>query len=338
MNKRNVRTLFVAVLALVGILVVLETNQRDDTMANVQLLFPQMKNQVNEIEKISLSRSGDTRATEISKESGTWTVPARQNYPADVGKIRQLLLAFTDARVIEQKTSNPDRYAQLGVQDLENPGSTGVRVAATGPDIEYDIIVGNTAQGEFRYVRIANAPESWLIDQSPTIPESVGEWLQPGIIDIDTARIQTVTVSHKDGETIRISKETAEDQDFAIEAIPDGRELSYASVANSIANGLKSLTLDDVRAAPELSTATDDATTSSEYATFDGLQLLVLSNRSDEETWISIQASANDDSAESVTDEVAAINELVSTWQFKIAETKADGLTKRWEDLLQAEE
>ena len=174
-------------------------------------------------------------------------VAATRALPVNVNKLRQILLQIADARIVEQKTSNPDRYSQLGVQDPGIQGSQGIQLTLAGPDMNYELIVRKLAQAGYRYVRIAEESQSWLIDQNLEIPDSVGEWLVREIVDIKSADIKSVSIKHADGEVLGISKESAEATDFAAANVPDNRELRYSTVANGIAGVLSALTLDDVR-------------------------------------------------------------------------------------------
>ena len=38
-------------------------------------------------------------------------------YPADTGKVRKLLIGIAQSTMLEQKTSNAERYGELGVAD-----------------------------------------------------------------------------------------------------------------------------------------------------------------------------------------------------------------------------
>lgn len=321
MNKKSLKMLAALAIALIAILTLMQF-RGDDSISNGELLFPDLKSDINSIGSLTITRADD--ATEITRDTEAWIISSRDGYPVNVGKLRQLLLQIADAKRIEQKTSNPDRYHQLGVRNPDIEGSKGVRLTLSGPDVGYEVIVGNLAQTGYRYVRIADDAQSWLIDQDPEIPDSVGDWLVKDIVDIKSADIRSVTIQHADGEEIRISKESAESTDFDVTDIPDGRELSYATVANGIAGVLNALTLDDVRKPTE----SEAETASTTFEKFDGTSIVVVTEKSDGEAWITLQAMGDDSTG---------TYERLAGWQFKIPEYKANQLTRRWEDILKAE-
>ena len=191
---------------------------------------------------MTISAASESQNTSIVLIDGNWTIAERQNFAADTGKLRQLVLAFADAKLLEQKTSNPDRYAQLGVDD-----AAGTTVTIAGEEFEYSVIVGNEAQSRYRYARMVGDEQSWLISADPDLPDDIGEWLDPDVIDVDAVAIRSVTIKHADGEEIQIFKEAEDSNDYQVRDVPESRELSYASVANGMAGVLAGLTLDDVK-------------------------------------------------------------------------------------------
>lgn len=328
MNNKNQKILALVSVALILILIAMQFGG-DDSVSNGRLLFPELKSRIDTMTSLTVTRAGADNVTEISKDSDHWVNTSRDSYPANVNKLRQILLQIADARIVEQKTSNPDRYSQLGVQDPGIQGSKGVQLTLAGPDMNYELIVGNLAQAGYRYVRIAEELQSWLIDQKLEIPDSDGEWLVREIVDIKSADIRSVSIEHADGEVIGISKESAESTVFEAANIPDNRELRYSTVANSIAGVLNALTLDDVRKAAALSSEAVSTT----FETFDGANVIVMTDNIEGESWITLQVTGGADTDSTV----AGINDRVRGWQFKIANYKANQLTRRWEDILKAE-
>jgi hypothetical protein len=206
------------------------------------------------------------------------------------------------------------------------------------------LIVGNLAQSKYRYARVGGQASSWLIDQNPSLPTNVSGWLLQEILDIEQSRVQSVTITHDDGETIRIEKENAADKDFDVPDIPNGRELSYASVVDSIASVIQGLNLQDVAKVSE-----EAGSVKTVFNTFDGLEIRIDSLERDDNTWITVNAVQNavepdsDDESEAGEaghdpEEASKINERVAGWTYQIQSYKGDQLRRRWSDILKAEE
>ena len=327
MNSRQVKSLAVVLFALLAIFFSITLSERESDSIGTNLLFPDLRAQINDIDRLSITKS-DSSMT-VTNASGAWVLVERDNYPADTGKLRQLLLALADAKALERKTSNPEMYQRLGVEDISD-SSSGTEIQIAGSDVEASLIVGKLAQRKYRYARIPGQPESWLINQNPTLPSDAAGWLLPDIVDVDTSRIQSVEVKHADGEEIRIEKEDSESANFVAPDIPSGRELRYPSIANSMAGVLSGLTLADVAKARPAERRDDPVTTL--FTTFDGLELTVDSYVLDENTWISVSASGTE------SDEAAAINARVDGWEYQVANHKGDQFRRRWSDILKTEE
>ncbi len=374
MSSRSVKILAIVVIVLFGVLYALNTTDRGPQQPTENdLIVPGLRDRLNEVDSVSIT-SADAGIT-IAKDGDAWIVTEKDGYPAQVATLRQVLLAIAEARKIEAKTSNPELYDRLGVQHPVEDGGSGTLVSASGGDFAFALIVGDVAQGDFRYARHPDESGSWLIDKNPPVPEELTEWLLPEILDLDADRVQSVIIRHADGETIEIRKESADATAFNAEGIPPGRELSYPTIVNGIAGALANLTLDDVMQVPGAGITAVAATT---FTTFDGLQIVVDIGSLDEQTWMSFEASVVDatlsgnevqgndeviaadgrESSESELtetasdeadqlpdasdnrnpdDEAATINARTSGWLYRVAKYKSDQLARRWEDLLKAE-
>ncbi len=368
MSARSLKILG-AVVVVLFVAVFLLDRQRNTGGATDELLFPGLKEQLEAVTEVTVT-DADGKVT-IVREGDRWIVPAKGGYDADTGALRALLIAIADARKVEQKTSNSEYYDRLGVQAPDAEGSTGVLVETAGEGAAaFSLILGDSAQREYRYARIPDDARSWLIDRNPDVPDDAAGWLVSGIVDIPSSRIRSVAITHGDGETIRLSKASEDAANFTLEGIPEGRELSYPSVGNSIASAIGGLSLEDVRPAGSGEEVEDAATATTVYTTFEGLQVTVNSVTAEDETWIGLEAEAvaaeaqPDDTSDGTAGpsdegsgaaeqqaaepagtpetadaplpaaEAATINSRVAGWEYRIPQYKATQLTRRWEDLL----
>lgn len=283
MSSRNVKVLTIVVLVLFAGLFALNSTDRSESPAGGDLVFPELKSRLNDINTVTITDADGEitlrRETDDDAPDGRWIAPDFGGYPVDTGSLRQLLLAIADARKLEQKTSDPELYGRLGVEDPRESDGSGVLVSTRGENAAVALILGDTAQREFRYARIPEQAPGWLISENPTLPAEPAGWLLPEIVDIDTSRIESAVIRHADGEVISLRKANADDPNFEVADIPEGRELRYASVANSIAAVVSSLNLEDVRRAAakdgSIEGAQEDAAVTAEFRTFDGLELLI---------------------------------------------------------------
>lgn len=290
MSPRTIRILAIAV---VGLFATIWLFNREPTggATTEELLFPGLKERLDEVTEVRVSDAESE--VRVVRDGDRWVVPGKDGYAANTAVLRELLLGLAEARKIEQKTSNSELYDQLAVQDPQEEGASGVLVQSEGlDDADFSLILGDPVQREYRYARVAGEATSWLIDRNPDLPDETGGWLLSDIADIGSSRVQSVTIRHGDGETIRIHKESEGDANFAVEDLPEGRELSYPSVPNSIAAVLDNLTLEDVRRTGAGTAEGEAATATTVFTTFDGLEITVAATTKDDETWISLDAAA----------------------------------------------
>ena len=326
MNSSTLRILGIVVALLLIALFVVERGDDGGPAESGELLFPDLKAQLNDVTGIRIERFGEDPVI-INRDDGAWRVAARDGFPADVVKIRELLLAVADAETMEAKTANPEMHGRLGLRAPDAENSKGTLVTTTVGGTDYALIFGNVAQTSNRYARRAGEDQTWLVNQNPDIPGSAGDWLVSDLVDIASTQVRSVTITHPDGETIHVEKAAEEDTNFTVNDVPEGRELSYSTVGNGIAGALNDLDLDDVRLAVDAGEAVTTV-----FETFDDMTVTVRTVRGEEESWLSLEAAGGPET------EAESLNALASGWQFRVADYKANLFTRRWEDILEAEE
>lgn len=360
MNTRSMKTLIViAVFLVVGVVALDIASDRYRTADGAELL-PGFEQRINGVASIAVHYPG--AEVTIANMDGAWVVREKDDYPADTGTLRQVLIALKDATKLEQKTASPALHEKLGLSTTGD--GEGVSLTIGGEGFEHALIIGNVAQQKYRYVRFADEDQSWLIDRNPQLPDDASGWLAPDILDLPSSRIRSVSIVHADGERIEFSKSSADDSTYAVADVPEGRELSYPGVVNGIAGALQNLDLEDVR---RRSDDFPEAETTTTWTTFDGLQVVAERYVIDDEAWFAFSAAAlapeeaadspdaadesateadpTDDAAEDETDaaakdaetvaaEAESINADLSAWIYRLPEPKERLTARRWTDLL----
>ena len=366
MTYRTVTVLAAALLVL-GALALIAQYDPQPPSPGGGLLLPGLADDLDQVTQVAVVGAGaEPVATLQRDEDGNWSVAEKDGYPADVEKVYQTLISLAESRIVEPKTANPEFYDRLGVEDVAGDDAGGVAVTLTGAGSPVDVIVGDAEGASQRYVRVAEQTESFLIDRDPDVGNETTDWLATEILAIPGSRMARVTVTHPDGEVVSVSKADPDQSNFDVEAMPDGRELQYASIANVMGTVLASLGLQDVE---PLSDADIQATVT-EWATFDGLVITAEAFERDDEPWVAFRAEyrapaeapsadaepdgvsdqevasedgaddASGDEAEDDTMDVATeameLDRRLAGWRYRIASYQYDQMTRRMADLLRA--
>ncbi|MEM9384424.1 MAG: DUF4340 domain-containing protein [Pseudomonadota bacterium] len=326
-------------------------------------LLPALKPAVNNIDSIRLN-AGDQEITLDRGETG-WSIRERDGYAAQVGRVRELLLTLAEATVLEEKTSDPENYAALG---LASP--TTVTITSDAFDEAQEVSIGNGARrGSATYVRRGNEAPTWLVSGSISAQADTLSWIDPIILDVPGERIQSATITHADGEVVRIEKASPQEIGYDVLDVPEGKELRYDAIANPIGSTLATLRLEEVSSAAEGSPLDDsELLTNVRYATFDGLILEVQTYDGGDAQWLTLAASVDEEQAQrfapsssasetdasSLAEENAApsegdefatlaqveaeadeLNARLGPWVYSVGRYKIEQLTRRMDDLVQ---
>lgn len=337
----NRRTLVVLVAALAFLAVVAAIVLRGAQTGNRDqgLLVPGLKEQLNGIQRIVVLGPGNAPIATLERGAKNWTVVERSNYAADVGRIRRNLLALAEARIVEEKTSNPEFYDRLGVQDVSAATAKGMLLTLTSGEKPVSVIIGLAPSGSTTqtYARRAGEPMSWLVTGQFDLGKTGGEWLDRSITDIPAGRIQSVTITHPGLTPLRILRKPQAEKSAAIEGmvefdvadVPTARELSYPGIANGVAGVLAELQLDDAQTREVLGTDPGKPVVA-RFVTTDGLVVETSAWRLPDGTRFTFIASGDGDAAK----EAAAINARLGGWVYTLPSYKAEQLTRRLQELL----
>ena len=281
-----------------------------------------------------------------------WGVMEAAGYAADWEIVRPLLAGLAQAQVVEAKTSSPDYYDRLGVEDVDAPEAQGVMVEFSADSGVPAVILGNAARArDGQYARLAGEARSVLIDRELVLPKRREDWLDRAIVDIADDAVVEVEIHHADGERVRARRASAEEENFTLEGIAEGFEPKSDWTVNSLAGALASLRLEAVVQEGEV-----DWTDATVYrvVTADGLEIqaevvAIPPIEEDEqdvgEHWLRLTAGVYttglDTGVAAEADDVAAreraqaINQRVQGWAYRVPEYKASSMTKRMSDLVQ---
>jgi hypothetical protein len=333
MSPRRLVWLLAAGLAVIAFAIWLSSKRHLEraTLAG-DLVLPGLEQSVNAVTQIELRKGDGTHAT-VSKDGQGWNVGER-GWPADVSRVRKLLLDLGALNVVEEKTRVPANYAQLGVEDIASPKASGVHIAVAAPVRSWALIVGKASGAKSGYVRVANKPQSLLAAPLLTVDADPKTWLEHALVDVGAERVREVEEKPASGARFSLSRDSKEQTDFTVRPLPRGRELSSPGAADSIAGALSALRLDDAHKAPG---APDPHSAHAVYRTFDGLELDVAGRKDGSRPLVMISARAAAAGKEAQA-EAGKLNARCGGWEFDIPDYKYNAIFTPLEDLLKKPE
>lgn len=213
-----------------------------------KLMFPHLAPKLQNIARIEVEQHGKTLT--IARHGDQWGLIDRDGYPVQETKLRSMLTALTELRLVAPRTSEPSQYATLGVESANAKGSNSslVRILDRAGKVTLALIVGHArastadnAPNEV-YVRRPGDKRSWLAEGHLEVDADPQVWLDRDIMNIDHSRITKVTVSHP-SETLEFDRTSDK---FGLLAPAQHPKLDSYKVED-VARALELLTFEDVQ-------------------------------------------------------------------------------------------
>jgi hypothetical protein len=351
-RQRFIALLVAAALAISGALYLSTQRnlQRDTHGAG---LIPSLAGELNTVTALSVRRGSATPSVTIHEQGGRWMVAERSDYPADVSKLRKLLLALSDAKIVEEKTSNPANFSIIGVEDPSSPGASGAEISFTARDGKHAVIIGKPV-GEGNFARRSGENSSYSVEPGISFEAEPRYWIDSRFIDIAAATIQSIEVKPAAGPAYSVRRAVADSsnsgapgtpsagpstppsagpntagthpappkdaENFTLDGVPPGRKAADAASLAPSPSTFGGLTADDVTPAGgvDFSKATVATVTLS-----DGNVITMTGAVVGDKHWVQVQASKD-----------AALNARAAGRAFDIAGYRFDGIFRPLEQLL----
>jgi hypothetical protein len=292
MNPRRLILLGVAALAVAAAAVWVSISGGPQVAAGgTTALLAGLADALDTVNEVRVTR-GDGAATTLARRDNGWVV-AQRNYPADPDRLRKLLIGLSTLHAIEEKTSDPARYAALDVEDPAGAQAHSVRVDVTAGTHTWSILLGKSAGPDDGFVRVPGKAAAALAQPRIEADPQPARWIEPGILDIPADQIQQVAVRPSEGPSYVLDRDRRGAPDLTLHGAPAGRKPAAPAVLDAVAGALARFNADDVRPRAAALEHPSRAT----FRTFDGLQLELDGVREGNANWIRIAASVDPETA-----------------------------------------
>jgi len=250
---------------------------------------------VNEISKVVIHTAATTVTLE-QNENNIWVVRENYGYPAQFGKVADLLKTLYDMKVGQTVRVRPASLGQLKLVAPDDPGdaagkATQLQCYDDGGESVALLWVGEAKRGEARegspygfampegtFVRLPGNPANLgntrdqviLVKDTFQIGETPAAWIDKQLFSVPNESVQSIAVTTPRGEQYRVARTNAADQ-LTLAALAPTQQAKAAELA-ALGNALTAFTVDEVLdpAAAKTNTALATAWTFA-ATTFDGV-------------------------------------------------------------------
>src|SRR5215208_1795272 len=160
--------------------------------------------------------TGKPREFEVAEQNGLWSIPSKDNYPADAAKqMAEAATSLIDRKILGVVSNNAGEHEQYGVIDpmtpkLE-PGQKGVGTRVTmsdeGGKPVVDLIVGKAVRDaeKQRYVRLAGQDVVYVIEIDPSkLSTSFEDWIEKDLLKLHSYDLQQVRIKDYSAELVPV--------------------------------------------------------------------------------------------------------------------------------------
>jgi hypothetical protein len=258
--------------------------------------FPDLRVNPDAVAKVTLT-TPDGTITLVRETGDRWAALERYGYPVDPQRVRALVVALADMRLIERKTAQPERYDRLEVEGPEAEGAKSrlVRLEAADGAVLAEAIIGKQrsrltgTEPTGTYLRRPGEPESWLASGGVEIGAAVTDWLDDQIVDLNGRSVARLTIQPA-GEPSYTLERAEPGSDLRLADLAEGEAVKEDADFARLTGALSDVRLEDVKPRDQVSWPAESNL--AEIRTFDGLEMTVRLAKIEDQYWATFDARA----------------------------------------------
>jgi hypothetical protein len=285
------------------------------------LAFPGLAAQLAGARRIEIARP-DGRTTLLRDGEG-WRIAELDGYPAVTARVRALLTALTELRLVEERVSDPAMQARLGLDD----GAVAVTVLDAGGQPLAALRIGRQrvrAQGNLApslYVRRGGEARAWLAEGRLAADTDPRLWVERDLAVLAPARLRRVEVARL-GEPPLVLARAGEVDAALLVVTPDDAPPTDVLARDEIGRAFDMLTFQEVRRGAALP---GEALGTARFAYTDEVTITVTGSREGEGFWVRLEASGGP--------EAQALDARWRGWIYELGGFKEKAMLPRLADL-----
>ncbi|MBC93573.1 MAG: hypothetical protein CMM38_08010 [Rhodospirillaceae bacterium] len=333
------------VTVILATLIVLDRPTANFDTVSSEPVFKALRSNPESAAKIDIkSRFGEFLLT---RSNGIWITPDRFSYKVEENDVRRLLVGLSDMRYIERKTSIPERFNRLEVEDINSDESESayVKISNATGGVLAEIIVGRPSSRFIdgsvsgTYIREPDTNNVWLVSGLANVQTRLVPWLQRRIISIPSDKITKINL-HNDENKVLLTRGKLKEDVFQLVDMPKGRKLNKNKI-NSISRSLAEVNFEDV--VPRGKLVFPANVNVAKVTTYSGVEVTILMAKIENKYWGRLSAeyvgaSSKDPEIKKLAlKEVKEINERVKDWAYWLPSALFEELNTSYDQLLMSQ-
>ncbi len=291
------------------------------------LMFPNLAPNLQNAARLEITSKGKTLV--IARPGEIWGVAAQGGYRVQLPKLREMLTGLTELRIVEPRTTDPEQFARIGLDDPTKPESSAslLRVLDGAGKVIVEVITGHRrmrTQGnvpESIYVRRPGENRSFLAEGRLAVDADASAWLDRDIMNIANTRIASVTVTR--GEAVLELVRT--EGKLTLRSPADAGALDDFKL-EEVARALETLTFTEVKEAKDIP---GEKIGTGRFVTSDALTITATIFRAGSDIWAQFDTTGTDATA----DEAAKLATRLRGWAYQLGAWKEKAITPSLADL-----
>ncbi|MCK5498327.1 MAG: hypothetical protein KAI77_03955, partial [Gammaproteobacteria bacterium] len=110
MKRQKLLVLSAITIAVIIIAALVNQSRAPQTSIEKETLFPELANKINDVSRIEIKSSEDPDVILQKMQGGQWALQSADDYPAQIDKVKDVVVSLSQLKILATKTDNPKLY------------------------------------------------------------------------------------------------------------------------------------------------------------------------------------------------------------------------------------
>lgn len=183
---------------------------------------------LDSVVSLELISGTESMTFEYNKDQALWTLRESYQLPADRAQIAELVAQLKDTRLERVASTNPQRIADFGF------GIDYINLNAADGSSILSLDLGRETESGKQLIRYGDEAVAFVAENVFTVDGAPVSWLDKSLLQIERDAIRSATFDLANGDTLTVSRESAESDWITAVRLPEGMQLDQGAITRAL--------------------------------------------------------------------------------------------------------
>lgn len=181
-----------------------------------------------DVTKIRIRSADESFTLAADPDGSQWVMEEMHSLPVDGSMLGSLRSSLLETRLERLVSTDPERLADFGF------GDRSIALLDSSGKAALELELGRNTDTGKQLVKFADEDKAFIADDQFSLQSSPTAWLDKTLIELERDDARSVSFALKNGDTLTVSRASADEEWSADDELPAGKQLDQGAVTRAL--------------------------------------------------------------------------------------------------------